>query len=100
MNLHPMKLVTIICESLASEPLKRLLADVGANGYTLFNVEGTGAQGPRVADIAEFGNIQIEVVVRPLVADELLQRLYGDFFPKFGMIAYVSEIQVLRPNKF
>ena len=36
MNTHSMKLVTIICEALAREPLKKLLTETGAHGYTLF----------------------------------------------------------------
>jgi nitrogen regulatory protein PII len=100
MILHPMKLVTVICEALAREPLTRLLEDVGAHGYTLFAVEGKGAQGGRPGDIAEFGNIQVEVIVPPAVAEKLLERLQREFFPHYAMVAYLGEVQVLRPEKF
>lgn len=100
MNTHPMKLVTIICEALARERLTRLLAEEGAHGYTLFAVEGTGAKGSRVADIEEFANIQVEVIVTSTVAERLLERLQREFFPHFAMIAYETEVQVLRPEKF
>lgn len=95
-----MKLVTIVCETLAREHLTRLLADVGAHGYTLFAVEGEGSQGRRPGDIAEFGNIQVQVVVPPAVAGQLMARLQAEFFHRFAMIAYESDIQVLRPGKF
>ena len=100
MNTHPMKLVTIICEALAREPVTRLLDQVGAHGYTLFAVEGKGAQGQRPGDIAEFGNIQLEVIVPPAVAEQLLQRLQAEFFPRFAMIAYEADVRVLRQGKF
>lgn len=100
MNTHPMKLVTIICEALAREPLKKLLAEVGAHGYTLFPVEGAGSQGRRTADIQEFANIQLEVIVPPEVAEKLLARLEKEFFAKFAMVAYESEVRVLRRGKF
>ena len=101
MNTHPMKLVTVICEALARDHLTRLLANVGAHGYTLFAVEGEGSQGRRrPGDIAEFGNIQVQVVVQPAIAELLLNRLQVEFFPRFAMIAYASDIQVLRPAKF
>jgi len=45
MKTHPMRLVTIVCEALAREPVKQLLVETGAHGYTLFPVEGAGAQG-------------------------------------------------------
>ena len=100
MNTHPMKLVTIICEALAREPVKRLLAEAGAHGYTLFPVEGAGSRGQRVADIEEFGNVQVEVIVTPPVAEALLGRLQAEFFPRFAMVAYDSDVRVLRQNKF
>ena len=95
-----MKLVTIICEALAREPLRKLLAEVGAPGYTLFTVEGDGNQGRRTADIQEFANIQMQVIVPPGVADKLLERLEKEFFAKFGMVAYETDIRVLRREKF
>lgn len=95
-----MKLVTVICEALAREPLKRLLTEVGAHGHTLFTVEGDGNQGHRTADIQEFANIQVEVIVPPAVAEKILQRLQHEFFAKFAMVAYETDIRVLRREKF
>ena len=95
-----MKLVTIICEALAREPLRKLLAEVGAHGYTLFTVEGDGNQGRRTADIQEFANIQLQVIVPPAVSEKLLARLENEFFAKFGMVAYETDIRVLRREKF
>jgi len=100
MNTHPMKLVTIVCEALAREPLKALLLEAGAHGYTLFPVEGDGSQGRRTADIQEFANIQVEVIVPPAVAETLLARLEKEFFAKFAMVAYETDIHVLRREKF
>jgi nitrogen regulatory protein PII len=100
MTHHPAKLVTIICEALAREPLKRLLAEVGARGYTLFTVEGEGSQGRRAAEMPEFANIQVEIVLQPAAAEKLLARLEEEFFSKFAMVAYESDIRVLRREKF
>lgn len=100
MTTHPMKLVTIVCEAYAKESVTKLLREVGAHGYTLFAVEGDGAQGRRPADIPEFANIQIEVIVQPAVAQQLMEQLGRDLFPRYAMIAFESEIRVLRPQKF
>jgi len=100
MNTHHMKLVTIICEAFAREPLKKLLAEAGAHGFTLFAVEGDGSQGCRMADIQEFANIQVEVIVPPAVSEKLLARLETEFFAKFAMVAYETDIRVLRREKF
>ena len=95
-----MKLVTIVCEAHAKDAVTKLLREVGAHGHTLFPVEGDGSRGHRPADIPEFANIQIEVIVRPEAADQLLQRLGQDFFPRYGMVAFESDVRVLRPAKF
>ena len=100
MNTHPMKLVTIVCEAHARDAVTRLLREVGAHGWTLFPVEGDGSRGKRPADIPEFANIQIEVVVPPLVATVLMDRLGLEYFARYGMIAYEADIRVLRPGKF
>ena len=100
MNMHPMKLVTIVCEAHARGPVTKLLREEGAHGWTLFVVEGDGARGERPADIPEFANIQIEVIVPPKVAASLLDALAREFFSRYGMIAFESDIRVLRPEKF
>jgi nitrogen regulatory protein PII len=100
MNTHPMKLVTIVCEAHAREAVTKLLRDTGAHGYTLFEVEGAGEGGVRPADIPEFANIQVEVILQPAAAEKLLASLSRDFFPRYTMIAFESDVRVLRPNKF
>lgn len=95
-----MKLVTIICEAYAKDAVTKLLREVGAHGYTLFAVEGDGSRGKRPADIPEFTNIQIEVVAPPPVAAALLDRLGAEYFARYAMIAYESDVRVLRPKKF
>ena len=96
----PMKLVVIVCEAYARDAVIALLRESGAHGWTLFTVEGEGAKGGRPADIPEFANIQIEVIVRPEVASVLLERLARDFFPRYAMVAYESDIRVWRKGKF
>ena len=99
MTTHAMKLVTIVCEAYAKAAVTKLLRDVGAHGYTLFAVEGDGSRGRREADIPEFTNIQVEVIVPPEVA-QILLTLEKEFFSRYGMIAFESDVRVLRPNKF
>lgn len=100
MPAHAMKLVTIICEALARDAVTRLLREVGGHGYTLFKVEGVGATGERTAEIAEFGNIQVEMIVPAAACEQLMERLEKEFFPRYAMVAYESEVSVRRPEKF
>ena len=100
MNLHPMKLVTIICESVLEERIVELLRECGAHGHTAFDVRGSGRQGKRSADLVESGNVQIEVIVKSSVATAVLERLHQEFFAAYAMVAYESEVHVMRPEKF
>ncbi len=100
MSLHPMKLVTIVCEAILEDRLVELLREVGTNGHTAFPVHGSGNQGNRSADISEMANVQIQVVVKPAIAETLLNRLQSELFAAFAMVAYESDVRVLRPDKF
>lgn len=100
MKTHAMKLLTIVCEAYAQDAVTRLLREEGAHGWTLFPVEGEGAGGSRPGDIREYANIQIEAVVTPEVSDRLLEKLARDYFPRFGMIAFDSDVRVVRGGKF
>ena len=95
-----MKLVTVVCEAYAQDAVTKLLREVGAHGWTSFAVEGDGSRGKRPADIREFANVQIEVVVQDEVARAILERLESDFFPRYAMIAFESDVRVLRRTKF
>lgn len=100
MNLHPMKLVTIVCEAYAQEAITVLLKQIGASGWTAFPVAGQGSQGHRSADIPESTNLQIEVVLQSEAAQILLERLEREFFTRYAMIAFESDVRTLRVNKF
>lgn len=100
MNGHSMTLVTVVCEALARSPLLELLRDLGIRGYTLFPVEGAGSKGDRPADIEEYGNIQVEIIVPEDTARVLTDRLAAEFLTRFAAIVYTTEVRVLRPEKF
>lgn len=100
MNLHPKKLITVVCEAVARDTLVALLRDCGANGYTVSAVEGWGAKGGRFADIPEDANIELKTVVSEEKAEQLLQRLSETILPRFATVIYVCDVRVLREGKF
>lgn len=100
MNTHAMKRITVICEAIARDSVLRLAKEAGAQGWTLWDVQGSGSQGPRLADIPEFTNIHVEIILQPASAQQLLQRLASELFPQFAMVAYETDIRVLRSTKF
>lgn len=100
MNLHPKKLITIFCESIARDALAALLRDCGAKGYTVSVVEGWGAKGSRFADIPEDTNIEMQTIVGAEKAEQILDRLSTEIMPRFATVACVTDVQVLRAEKF
>lgn len=95
-----MKLVTIVCEAYALSPVKRLLQEAGAHGWTHFPVEGAGDGGERSGETPDYANVQIEVVLQPAAAELLLSRLHAEFFPRYGMIVFESDVRVIRSGKY
>ncbi|MFQ3598777.1 MAG: transcriptional regulator [Chloroherpetonaceae bacterium] len=94
-----LKLLTIIADEALQ---KRLIADVkklGAKGYTLEKAYGEGAHGGRISQW-EGENIRLELLVGAELADKILEKLMRDYFEKYSIIAYLSDAQVLRGEKF
>lgn len=95
----PLKKVTIVAERLLKDQLIRLVHDEGATGHTLIAVEGEGSRGVRASDW-EGRNVQIESIVSAEVADQIMGRLAAEYLESFAVIAYLTDVAVLRRGKF
>lgn len=93
-----LKLVTIIAEAVLEERLVRALLSLGAKGYTLSEVRGSGARGVRAGELDV--NVKIEAVVSPEVADRILAHLAERYFAHYAVIAYVETVAVVRGEKY
>ncbi len=99
MQLYPLKLVTIIADEVIE---KRLIADVkklGAKGYTIAKAHGEGAKGERMSEW-EGENVRLETLVSESVAEKIMAHLAEHYFPNYTIIAYLSDVAVLRGEKF
>jgi hypothetical protein len=84
----------------ALEPVKKVLREVGAHGWTHFPVEGAGAGGERTGEMKEFANVQSAVALQPAAGHALLARVENELFQRYGMIAFESDVRVMRSGKF
>jgi len=91
--------VTIIAEAVLRERLIQDVLDAGATGYTCSQVEGEGSRHIRSGDLPG-ENVRLETIVNDAVADRLLARLSSEYFPHFALIAYLSEVRVIRGEKY
>ena len=91
--------ITIITEGILREKMVELVKKHGATGYTLTKVEGEGSRGVRASDW-EGRNICVETLVTAEVADIILAELNTTFFEDYSVIAWLTEVNVLRGDKF
>ena len=99
MELVPLKLVTIVAESLLEKRLVEEVKRLGAKGYTITPARGEGYRGIRSVDW-EGQNIRLETIVSEEVALRILQRLQEEYFPHYAVIAYVENVWVVRGEKY
>jgi hypothetical protein len=94
-----MTLVTIVAELAIEHRLTEEVLALGATGFTV--VEGRG-EGTRHLRASEFpgANVRIETVVTAPVADRILGRLSEHWFADYSIIAYVTDVRVVRTRKY
>ena len=91
--------VTIVSERLLKDDLIALVKEAGATGFTLSSVDGEGSRGARAGDW-EGNNVMLETLVSHRVGDEILYTLNERYFEDFAVVAWLTEVSVLRGEKF
>jgi nitrogen regulatory protein P-II 2 len=99
MHTHPLKLVTIIAEPVLESRLTQELRALGATGFTVVEGRGEGARGWHPTEIPGV-NIRVETIVSIAVADRIVEHLAAHYFETYSVIAYVSEVAVVRGDKY
>jgi nitrogen regulatory protein P-II 2 len=99
MKLLPVKLITIVALDSLAERLIAVIKEAGAKGYTISEVEGEGIHNQHFSNW-EGRNIRIDSIVREDVAINIMEILARDYFDQYSIIAYVTEAQVLRKERF
>ncbi|TLP97075.1 transcriptional regulator [Nesterenkonia salmonea] len=100
MNSHKRKLLTIVTEAALESTLVREIESLGAHGYTITDARGKGEHGVRNAGWEASANIRVEVVCDAETAAALAAHLREHYSRNYAMIPYLSDVEVLRPEKF
>lgn len=98
MELHT--LVTIVTEAALERPLIDDLERLGARGWTVTDARGKGARGEREPGPDTIGNIRIEVVCDPPVAERIAEHVRETYFAEYAIVLYLSDVRVIRGEKF
>ena len=94
------KLLTIVTEAALEGALCRDLERLGAHGYTITNARGKGSRGKRDAGWDTDANIRVEVVCDDATAERIASEMRRRYYDNYAMILLLSDVQVLRPEKF
>jgi hypothetical protein len=92
-------LITIVAEALIETRLVDALKGLGVRGYSISACRGDSLGSVRASEWSG-NNVQIQTIVSADLSDTILQMLARDFIGTFSVVAFRSEVEVLRPEKF
>jgi hypothetical protein len=92
--------LTVITESAIEKTLLRDFKRLGVRGYTIVDARGQGRRGVRAAATDESANIRIEVICTRALAESVLEDFLARYYDNFAMVAYLHDIDIIRPDKF
>jgi nitrogen regulatory protein P-II 2 len=99
MHTTRLALVTIIAEPVLEGRITRELRQLGATGFTVVEGRGEGSRGRHAAEIPGV-NVRIETIVGHALAQRILEHIAHAYFEDFGVIAFTSEVAVVRSAKY
>ena len=100
LSIEKRSLLTIITEAAIEESLLRDLDKLGVHGYTVSDVRGRGSHGIRNASWGEEANGRIDVICTRSLAESGLQFVQNHYYTNYSMVAFIQDVEVIRPEKF
>ena len=100
MKFYNIKLLTVTCEILAQRNVIDILTKHGITGYTTFEVEGNGARGLRGQGLKNEKNVKVEVLMQEEKLQDVVEEIARTLFTNYAIVLYVSDVGVLRSEKF
>jgi hypothetical protein len=94
------RLLTIVTEAVLERELLAEFESLGVRGYTITDARGKGSRGRRQSDWSQEGNIRIEMVCEPALAERVAQHLRDRYYDHYAMILFLQDVSVLRSEKF
>ena len=95
----PLKMVVLVAEPVLETRLVRELHDLGATGCSVIDGRGEGSRHAHATDLPG-ANVRIEAIVRPEVADRIMEHVSAQYFTHYSFIAYVVDVAVARGAKY
>jgi nitrogen regulatory protein PII len=100
MQHYTRRMVTIVTEAALERALVVELEALGVRGFTITDARGKGSRGTRKSDWVQEGNIRVEVICDPALADRIAEHVRDRFYANYAMILFMQDVSVLRSDKF
>jgi nitrogen regulatory protein PII len=100
MQHYTRRMVTIVTEAALERALVTELEALGVRGFTITDARGKGSRGTRKSDWVQEGNIRVEVICDPVLADRIAEQVRDRFYANYAMILFMQDVSVLRSDKF
>ena len=94
------KLVTVVAEAVLEGRIVDDVMRLGAHGYTITDVRGEGARGKRASSWEHNRNIRLEAVCAEPAAESIVEWLAETYYAHYAIVVWVSDVEVLRGEKF
>ena len=101
MQLYPLKLVTVVGETVIMEDIAEEGLELGASGYTISEVNGHGSRSARnIVVTGGAKTTKLEFVVPMDVAERILTHVSHQYFEHYACIAWLSDVAVVRGDQY
>lgn len=102
MQLYPLKIVSVVGETVIMEDIAEKAMKLGATGYTMTEVSGRGSRSARNVAVVTGGpkTMKVEFVVPMIVAEKILSHVSHNYFEHYACIAWLSDVQVVRGHEY
>jgi hypothetical protein len=94
MNAPNSLLLTIVCEAVLEPFLENELPPLGVTGYTITDARGLGSHGRRSGAWRKEGNIRVEILCSPTLAERVTEHLRKEYEANYGLLIFSSPVQV------
>jgi len=92
--------LTVTCEILAQKNVIDILTKHNITGYTTYEVDGNGTKGLRGQGLKNEKNVKVEVIMQEDKLQDIVEEIARTLFTNFAVVLYVSDVGVLRTEKF
>ncbi|HMM84650.1 MAG: P-II family nitrogen regulator [Gammaproteobacteria bacterium] len=97
---HPKTLLVIVAEAVIERALVRDACRLGAQGWTVGEVRGAGAEGVREGAWEADRTIELKLICEAAVADAIADHVLATYAPHYAVAMYLSDVRVLRPQRY